>query len=56
MFYRSMAVTIAIVVFAGFARTYLSPLVNGTSTVPAIIHVHAVVFTSWLLLFVVRRP
>jgi hypothetical protein len=53
-FYRSMAVAIAVVVFGGFSRTYLSALANGTSTVPAIIHVHAVVFTSWLLVFVLQ--
>jgi len=54
IFFRSMAIIIAVVVFAGFARTYGSALLDGTSTVPWIIHVHAVVFSAWLLLFVVQ--
>ena len=53
-FFRSMAIIIAVVVLAGFAPRYGLPLLNGTSTVPWIIHVHAVVFASWLLVFVVQ--
>ena len=53
-FFRSMAIIIAVAVLVGFARTYGSALLNGTSTVPWIIHLHAVVFTAWLMLFVVQ--
>ena len=53
-FFRSMAIIIAVAVLAGFAPRYGQTLLNGTSTVPWIIHVHAVVFTAWLLIFVVQ--
>jgi hypothetical protein len=48
----------ALVVFAGFARTYyLRPFVPPTSLpgpLTPIIHVHGVIFTAWMILLVVQ--
>lgn len=51
-FYSLMAIVAAVVTLTGFASVYIPHASSGT--VPAIIHVHALVFTSWLILFVVQ--
>lgn len=62
IFFPAFAVLIAIVVFIGFAQTYY---LHGFLHIPAfkailappfpwIVHVHAVVFTSWIILLVVQ--
>ena len=61
IFYRSMAVALALTAVAGFARTYyFTPLIggpvqtiNGLPVTPTL-HLHAAVFTAWLLLFIVQ--
>jgi len=54
LFYSGMAVAIVITVFAGFARTYyLRPYFSDQSLIP-LLHLHGVVFTSWLLLLLVQ--
>ena len=52
-FFSTMAVVSALAIAGGFLNTYGARIVAGAD-VPAIIHVHAAVFTSWLLLFVVQ--
>lgn len=61
LFYGGMAVALALTVFAGFAATYYFPLVAGRPKVTlsgapfsTLVHVHAVLFTSWVVLFIVQ--
>ncbi|MBK9168723.1 MAG: hypothetical protein IPM24_14810 [Bryobacterales bacterium] len=50
-FYFRMAVACFAVAVAGFAPTYWIPLVGGTLSVPPLVHIHAVFFYGWTLLF-----
>ena len=53
-FYLSMSIAAVITVFAGFAPTYyLRPYFN-TSPLMPLLHLHGMVFTSWLALFLVQ--
>ena len=60
-FYGGMAVLLALTVFAGFSATYYLPIVSGAPKATLsgrpftwLVHVHAVLFTSWVILFVVQ--
>ena len=57
-FFTSMGLAVAFVVFAGFARSYyLSHWLTAperTPTITPLLHVHATVFTLWILLQVVQ--
>ena len=48
------AVAVAVVAFAGFARTYYLKGVFGTPELSALVHLHAVVMTAWLALFIAQ--
>jgi hypothetical protein len=50
-FYFYALVCAALVVFAGFARTYFLKTVFGTPPLYPLLHVHGIVMTSWFLLF-----
>ena len=52
--YVRLAAACLMVAVVGFAPTYWVPLFRGTLNVPAIAHVHAAVFYSWTLLFLVQ--
>lgn len=53
-FYIGMTIAIVITVFAGFAPTYyLRPFYNSTPLM-TLLHVHGLVFTSWLVLFAIQ--
>ena len=53
-FYVGMSVAILITVFAGFAPTYfLRPFFTTTPLMP-LLHLHGLVFTSWLVLFMTQ--
>jgi len=60
MFYSGMAVVMAIIVFTGFARTYYLSAYFGTHATiggrpfSPIIRVHALLFTTWVLLFIAQ--
>jgi len=61
VFYSSIAVVMASMVFTGFARTYYGPLVLGGTRATLsggpwtfFVHAHATLFTAWVLLFVVQ--
>lgn len=41
----------ALIAVVGFWRLYFGPLVVGTLSQPLLIHIHATVFTGWLVLF-----
>lgn len=53
-FYISMSIAAVITVFAGFAPTYyLRPYFNTAPLMP-LLHLHGIVFTSWLVLFLIQ--
>jgi signal transduction histidine kinase len=61
VFYSGTALALALVVFAGFAQTFYlrsyfgAPVsITGMTTLSALTQVHGVIFTSWVLLFVVQ--
>ena len=61
LFYGGMAVALALTVLAGFAATYYLPIVTGAPKATLsgrpftwLVHVHAVLFTSWVVLFIVQ--
>ncbi len=57
-FFTAMAAAMALVVFAGFARTYylrpLFPLSQPPAPLTPLIHVHGAVFSAWMILLVVQ--
>lgn len=54
LFYVGMSIAMVITVFAGFAPTYyLRPYFNTAPLMP-LLHLHGLVFTSWLVLFVTQ--
>ena len=53
-FYFFMSLLIAIVVFYGFSRTVNPGLIHPPSPRPTVLYFHAVIFTAWLLLFIVQ--
>jgi hypothetical protein len=61
VFYSGVAIAMAVTVFIGFAPTYYlrgpfgaPPTVSGATTLTPLAHVHAVLFTAWVLLFIVQ--
>ena len=50
-FYVGMSVAVLITVFAGFAPTYFLRPFFTTAPLMPLLHLHGLVFTSWLLLF-----
>ena len=63
MFFTGMAVALFATVFAGFAPTYyllnqlhgtLASGQSGGSNLTPLVHVHAIVFSAWMLLFVTQ--
>src|SRR4029077_13706930 len=53
-FFSLMAIVTAATIVAGFFHTYVPKVMTGAPALPPIIHFHAVVFTSWLVLFVAQ--
>lgn len=61
LFYGGIAIVMGLTVLAGFARTYYSPLAFGgpRATLSGgpwtmVVHTHAALFTTWMLLFIVQ--
>jgi hypothetical protein len=53
--HAAVAALFVLLVFAGFARTYyLSLLLNGPPLPSMMVHLHGIVMTAWVLLFVVQ--
>ncbi|MEP6818743.1 MAG: hypothetical protein ABJA18_04360 [bacterium] len=53
-FYVAMSAAVVITVFAGFARTYyLRPQFTAAPLIP-LLHLHGLVFSSWIVLFVIQ--
>jgi uncharacterized membrane protein YozB (DUF420 family) len=53
-FFSVMAIVMGATILAGFANTYAPKVATGDPAVPPIIHLHAAVFTSWLMVFVAQ--
>jgi len=53
-FYTSIAIVAALVVFAGFFRTFYLKGAFGTPALPALVQIHGVVMTLWFALFIVQ--
>jgi hypothetical protein len=53
-FYVGMAITCALIAFAGFTPTYWAPMMAGTLDVAPIVHLHGLVFTAWTLFFILQ--
>ena len=61
VFYTGMAVVMALTIFAGFARTYYlrgyfgpgTSVTGGTGLSP-LVHLHGIILTAWMLLFIVQ--
>jgi hypothetical protein len=52
--YPAIAVAMVATVIWGFWRSYYDPLIHGEAHRPWIIHLHARVFTAWMLIFVLQ--
>jgi hypothetical protein len=50
LFHTGMAVAVVLTVFAGFARTYYLKPYFGSPSLTPLLHLHGLVFTSWLVL------
>ena len=54
-FYTWVAIAIPLIVLLGFARTYyLKGLFNGPALPGLLVHLHGLVMTSWVILFIVQ--
>lgn len=53
-FFTGMGCLALFAVVVGFGRTYAVPLARGTFDAPAVVHVHGVFATAWVLLFVIQ--
>jgi hypothetical protein len=53
-FFGGMAVTSALTVFWGFAPTYYLRTSYGAPSLSPLVHLHGVVFTGWMVLYVVQ--
>jgi len=54
LFYVGMAVAILITVLLGFSRSYFLKLHYSTPSLSPLLHLHGLVFTSWILLFLTQ--
>jgi hypothetical protein len=53
-FYIGVSLLMGLIAIVGFWPTYFGPLVLGTISQPILIHLHATVFTGWLVLFLTQ--
>jgi hypothetical protein len=53
-FYGWAAVTVALIVLVGFARTYYLKAFFGTRTLTPFVHFHGLVMSAWVVLFIVQ--
>jgi len=53
-FYIGASLLMGLIAVVGFWPTYFGPLVTGTIAQPLLIHIHATVFTGWLVLFLTQ--
>jgi hypothetical protein len=53
-FYFLMSLLVAVVVLYGFSRTVETGLIHPPSPRPVVLYLHAVIFTGWVVLFMVQ--
>lgn len=53
-FYVGVAIAVLITVFLGFSRSYFLKTYFGTPELSLLVHIHGLVFTSWVLLFLAQ--
>jgi len=53
-FYVGVAIAVLITVFLGFSRSYFLKAYFGTPELSLLVHIHGLVFTSWVLLFLAQ--
>jgi hypothetical protein len=53
-FFSTMAIVSSLTIVAGFFNTYAPKVMTGEPAVPPIIHLHALLFASWLIVFVAQ--
>src|SRR3954469_3869442 len=53
-YYISFAVVAALAVFIGFSRTYFLKGYFGAPSLTPLLHLHGLIFTTWVLLFIVQ--
>jgi hypothetical protein len=53
-FYVGMAIAIAITVFVGFSRSYYLKNWYGSRELSGLLHLHGLIFTTWVLFFVAQ--
>jgi len=54
LFYAGMSIAIAITVFVGFAPSYYLKDYFGAPPLAPLVHLHGLVFTSWIVLFIAQ--
>ena len=53
--YLTAAIAFAVIVLAGFGRTYYFKMFTGTPPLPSmLVHIHGIVMTAWVALFAVQ--
>jgi hypothetical protein len=52
--YRRAAIASALIVLLGFGRTYYLKGAFGTPALPGLVHLHGIVMTLWIALFIVQ--
>jgi hypothetical protein len=53
-FYIGASLLMGLIAVIGFWPTYFGPLVTGSIAQPLLIHIHATIFTGWLVLFLTQ--
>jgi hypothetical protein len=53
-FYVGMAIAFAITVFVGFSRSYFLKAWYGTPELSGLLHLHGLIFTTWVLFFLLQ--
>jgi hypothetical protein len=53
-FYVGIAIAVLITVLLGFSRSYFLKAYFGTPELSLLLHIHGLVFTSWVLLFLIQ--
>lgn len=54
LFYCGMAAATTVTVIAGFSRTYYLKTLFGTPPLTLLLHLHGVIFSAWIALFIVQ--
>jgi hypothetical protein len=53
-FYRQMAIALSLFVIIGFSRTYYLRFLTDLPPLQTLVHWHSLIFTAWLLVFIVQ--